>query len=126
MKKELITLADYVGQTLALIFISPTCGHCRPLIPQLESLGPKARASGVELVFVSDAEIDQTQAYIQELNITLLVLSAPRQSNRFLEDYKVFGVPTYVVIDTQGKVKASGHPNDPSWKEISDKWGKEA
>jgi len=122
MGNERVTLGDYAGRTLAMVFISPTCGHCRPIIPQVEALGPKAKRSGVELTFVCDAEIDQTQAYIQELNITLPVLSAPRQSNHFLEYYKVNGVPAYVLINTQGKVEAFGHPEDLEWKRVSDKW----
>src|SRR5215208_5806177 len=45
LQNERVTLANYAGRTLAMVFISPTCSHCRPIIPQVESLGPKAKDS---------------------------------------------------------------------------------
>lgn len=125
LKGERVTLADYAGRVLALVFVSPTCGRCRQDIPKLEILEPKARQLGVELILVSDADIAQTQAYVQELNITLPVLSAPRQVNRFFDDYKAGGVPFCAVIDAQGKIQASGVLGNQHWNEFSDKWEKE-
>jgi len=123
LKGERVTLADYSGNFLVLVFVSPTCGHCRKAIPGLENLESKIQKSGNKLIIVIDSEIAEAQAYVQENNITSPVLVA-LPANHFLQDYKIDGVPMYVIVNPEGKVKASGVIDDPNWKELSDKWEK--
>jgi peroxiredoxin len=122
---EQVALADFAGRGLALVFVSPNCSHCRPHIPILENLGPKAKRYGTELILVCDADIDKTRAYVQELNITLPVLSAPRQTNPFFEEYKAGGVPFYAIIDNQGKILASGGLGNLNWEKFIELWKNE-
>src|SRR5437899_6166907 len=39
-----VTLADYAGRSVALVFLSTTCQPCRDRLPTLEKLGPQMRA----------------------------------------------------------------------------------
>jgi peroxiredoxin len=121
---ETVTLADYSGQHTAFIFVSPACGPCRTAIPRYEALVPKARLSNTELVLVSTADADQTQAFVNELNITMPVIVAPRATNNFQEDYRLSATPSYCLVDVQGAVVSSGYPSFDGgpWKALVDKW----
>jgi peroxiredoxin len=121
---EQVTFSDYVGRSLALIFISPDCGICNKKIPQLNALEPQARQSGTELVLICNADVDQTRDYVQKYNITPPILSAPRQTNPFFENYKAIGVPFYTIVDHQGLVQATSALGDPRWEEITRRWVK--
>lgn len=123
---ERISLADYPGCSMALVFVSPDCGICHKHIPMLNRLAPKAEQSGTKFFLISDADTGQTQTYVQEYSITAPILSAPSQANPFFEDYKTNGVPSYAILDQQGLILASNALGDPLWNEITDGWGKEA
>jgi len=122
---EQVTLANYRGHALVLVFVSPTCGYCRQYIPELEAMNHKVERSDIQIILVSDSEITQTQTYAEELSITLPIISAPRSVSTFLADYKIGGVPFYVMIDSDQRVLSSGVLNDPRWRELSNKWRKE-
>lgn len=119
---ERTTVVDYAHRKFILVFISPTCGHCRPHIPVLEVLQPKAKKYGIELVLVSDSEMEATQAYVRELNTSLPVLVAPRETNTFLTDYKIGGVPMYTIVDENSKIKGGGLLGDSLWKSTTEGW----
>lgn len=90
-----ITLATYAQREVAFVFIEPTCGPCREALPSYEVLGPKAAQSGVDLVLVSMAHAEQTQRFVNEFDIQLPVLVAPRESNTFMQGYKLSTAPSY-------------------------------
>jgi len=119
-----VTLATYAQRTVALVFVEPTCGPCREALPSYEALGPKATQSGVDLVLVSMADAEQTRRFVNEFNIQLPVLFAPRESNSFMQDYKLSTTPSYCLIDQQGKVQATGFTNLKAgkWKALAESW----
>src|SRR5689334_17709072 len=46
---QAMRLDDYAGRSIAFIFVSPACGHCRLEMPMLVKLAPLARkTAGVE------------------------------------------------------------------------------
>jgi peroxiredoxin len=124
LKDEKVTLNNYLGRQTAFLFISPTCGPCRQDMPGFEALQPKAAHSGVELVLVSSGGSRETQAFIEELNVTLPVLIAPPPESSFFSDYKVLATPFYSVIDAKGNVQVTGHPSLEwgGWKALAEEW----
>lgn len=118
------SLADYVGRNTAFLFVSPGCAPCREAIPLYNVLGPKATEAGVDLVLVSIADAPATKALVEEMNIRLPVLVAPRGSNSFAAVYKATGTPSYCLVDAQGKVVGSGHPSleHGEWKKMVFSW----
>jgi peroxiredoxin len=122
---EKVTLASYSGHQTAFIFISPTCGPCRIAIPRYESLIPKARQFNTELVLVSIVDSNETKAFVEELDVSMPILVAPRTTNSFQVDYKLSSTPSYCLIDEYGKVKSSGYPSFEgagAWKELVEPW----
>lgn len=118
-----VTLADFDGRPLALVFMSPTCSPCMERLPELEALGPKARRSGVELVLVYKTDLAETRAAVGEHGITLPALAAPETSNPFWQDYMVAGTPFYCVLDEDRKVLSTGLFG-PEWRRLTQEWSR--
>jgi peroxiredoxin len=114
-----VTLEDYSKQAMLLVFIAPHCGACEDILPSLNTIGPQMMET--ELVLVSDSSIEDARTLAKEHNITLPLLSAPRQKNSFFTDYKVRGTPTYYLINARGQIQATGYPNENNaqWKQLT-------
>lgn len=102
------TLADYVDQAIALIFVSPTCQPCRERLPMLQKAAIEARTSGVEFVLVSDGSPEETQIWKQEVDVQFPVLVATQGQNSFFQDYQVTSTPTFCLLGPGGKVGGAG------------------
>lgn len=105
---DLVTLAQYTGQQLALIFISPTCKPCVEKLPDLEALAPKAKQHGVTLLLVYKANAKETRASVTEHGITLPILISSKSEHSLWRNYKVGGTPFYCVLDASHKVVSTG------------------
>jgi len=116
-----VTLATYARQAVAFVFTSPNCPGCVERIPELEALGPQARRHGVELVLVNAAGEAETQALVEEHQIKLPVLVAPRDSSPFAQDYKAIVTPFYCLVDEEGKVQSTGLFG-VEWEEVTRQW----
>jgi peroxiredoxin len=119
-----VTLATYAQHAVVFVFVEPTCEPCREALPGYEALGPKAVQSGVDFILVSMANAEQTRRFVNEFNIQLPILVAPRESNSFMQDYKLSTAPSYCFIDRQGKIQATGFTNLKAgkWKALADTW----
>lgn len=124
LQGELVDLKTYAGRSVAFIFVSPQCRPCREELPRYETLFPKARSAGVELVLVSNEDDQLTRAFAEEFAIRLPVLAAPHQSNPFTKDYKINGTPSFCLVDPAGVVQAGGFPSEKfgRWKELAEAW----
>jgi peroxiredoxin len=120
---QIITLENFNGGDIALVFISP-CDACRKIIPQIEASYPKAFDAGVQMVLISDAREEATRAFVNELKISLPVLIAPHDSNPFWEDYNITGRPAYCLISKEGKIISVGFPSTKwgDWRSLVDLW----
>lgn len=124
LQGETVTLANYTGRAVAYVFVSPTCGPCREMVPQYEALAANAARANVSLVLVSAADTAETQAFADEFKIRLPVLVAPPDHNPFIKDYNIPGTPFYCFIDADGKVQARGYPSMEwgKWKTLTTAW----
>lgn len=112
------TLADYLGQAVALIFVSPSCQPCRESLPMLQRTAAEARASGVEFVLVSGGTLEETQDWDEEVDMQLPLLIATQAQNPFFQDYQITSTPTFCLLASDGKVRGSNivGQNFDSWK----------
>ncbi len=118
------TLAAYTGRSTVFIFVAPECQPCQELLPALERIRSQASSHGAELVLICDGNEEQTQTLVEQMQIRLPILLAPRKDHSFFKDYQVLGTPAYYLLNRQGKIEAAGHPNqyDPAWKRLLDAW----
>lgn len=121
---ENITLATYTGREVAFVFVSPGCKPCDEALPSYEAASAVAACANIDFVLVSIVDVNLTRRYIEEKAITLPVLVAPRRSNAFMDAYHLSGTPSYCVIDTQGKVQASGFATITfrPWQNLVESW----
>ena len=119
-----INLSTFANQAVTFIFVSPNCQPCREALPTYESLYSKAKLLEIKLVLVVSSDIIRTQAFVNELNINLPVIVAPRETNTFLEDYNVRGTPSYCLIDETGTAQSAGFAssNSADWNGIVTSW----
>lgn len=124
-------LDDYAGRSIAFIFVSPACGHCRLEMPMLVKLAPLARKNvGVEMILVSDWGPVVTQQWLDAIrdedgvDVTLPVLVAPRGKTDFLDDYNPRSMtPAFCLLSAQGTVQqATGFIPSPAWSKLKRTW----
>lgn len=113
-----VTLTDYAGKSLALIFISPTCKPCLEKLPSLNKISQRARSFGLELVLVNIASKDETKTLVQQQEIILPTFIAPPKRNSLMRDYKVAGTPFFCVVNEERKIASTGFLG-PAWDEYT-------
>ena len=125
-----IRLDNYAGHSVAFIFISPACGHCRLEMPVLTKLAPLAKKNAdVEIILVSDWGPIVTEQWLAALqsedgvDVQLPIVVAPRGKTDFLDDYNPEGrTPSFCLLDAQSKVQARGEIPSMQWKQLKRSW----
>ena len=121
-----VTLEDYAGRSSVFVVVSPGCTPCREIIPKVDALTPHAQRAGDDIIFLSVGDVESTRELVAEMDIASPVIVVPRLSSTFMDDYKLSGTPSFVRIDRQGKLEATGYPTDlEQWKKIVDRWDSE-
>ena len=127
---QAVRLDDFVGRSVAFLFVSPACGHCRMEMPLFLKLAPLAKKyADVELILVSDWGPVITQQWLSDMrtedgvDVTLPILVAPRGKSDFLDDYNPKKMtPGFCLIDAQGNVQALGQIPSPEWSKLKRIW----
>lgn len=98
-----ISLSDYRGRQVLLVFSDPDCGPCQDLAPLLEQMH---RNSGdLAVVMISRGDLEANRAKVQEYGLTFPV--ALQRKWEISRAYGMFSTPIGYLIDESG-VLASG------------------
>jgi peroxiredoxin len=97
-----LSLADYRGRRVLLVFSDPECGPCDQLAPQLERLHRERADLQVLMVSRRDPEANRRKA--AELGLTFPV--ALQKSWEVSLRYGIFATPVGYLIDEQGIIAA--------------------
>jgi peroxiredoxin len=121
---EIVTHATYAKQPTLFVFISTHCKPCRELLPTINRLNSGTQRAGVELVLVSSDNLADTQMLVNDMQIQVPTLVAPRSNNAFFDDFKITGTPAYCYVDEEGKVQSAGYPGPhlSKWKALTAAW----
>jgi peroxiredoxin len=94
-----VSLADYSGRRVLLVFSDPECGPCMELLPRLDAA---ARLSDVPVLVISRGGIDANRRKLAEARSTLTVaLQAHWEISRL---YATFSTPIAYLVDEQGRI----------------------
>ena len=97
-----LSLAEYRGQKVLLVFSDPNCGPCDVLAPQLEQA--HRRSGDVQVLMVSRGEEAANRAKMAEHALTFpVVLQRQWEISR---DYAMFATPVAYLIDENGVIAA--------------------
>jgi peroxiredoxin len=98
-------LAEHRGKVVLMNFWATWCPPCLEEMPALERLWQRQRSAAFTLVAISlDANANLARPYVAERRFTFLVALDPRLE--VANAYGVRALPTTVVIDRQGTVRA--------------------
>ncbi len=93
-----LSLDDYRGRSVLLVFSDPNCGPCDLLSPQLEQLS--RRTPGIQVLMVSRGDADANRAKAAQHGLTFpVVLQRQWEVSR---DYAMFATPVAYLIDEDG------------------------
>jgi peroxiredoxin len=98
----LVSLDDYRGQRVLVVFSDPHCGPCNEVAPRLARLYAAARASGIELVMVSRGDREANARKCADHGIEFPVLIQPGW--RVSKQYGIFETPVAFLVDEEGLI----------------------
>ena len=102
-----VSLRDFQGRKVVLVFWASWCPDCRAEVPALKELQAKSDPRKVAFVAVSfDRTKDAWEKYVKENEMTGVQLfeSAPRKESFVNGAYHVKWIPSLYLIDEKGKV----------------------
>jgi peroxiredoxin len=93
-----LSLSDYQGRKVLLVFSDPNCGPCDQLAPQLEQLA--RRTAAVQVLMVSKGEPEANRAKAAQHGLTFPILL--QQQWEVSKQYAKFATPIGYLIDEEG------------------------
>ena len=99
-----LSLADFAGRKVLLLFVQSGCGPCHDIAPELNRL--VARKGELQVLVVNNSEPKQAQEYAREVNARFPVLIQNKWS--VSKQYEVFATPFAFLIDERGVIGAKG------------------
>lgn len=107
LKGETITLESYKGKYVLLDFWASWCGDCRRETPALIELYNTYHSKGLEVLGISfDHEADKLAAAVEKFQIPWPQVSELKKwkETAINEAYQVKWIPSFYIIDPEGKV----------------------
>jgi peroxiredoxin len=103
-----LSLADYRGKPLVLVFWFTGCAEWRSEVPLLKELYAKYRDGGVEMIGISlDDEPEKVKPFITEKGMSWPQLCDGKTDEGAIPKlYNVTGAPDVFVIDRAGNIAA--------------------
>lgn len=102
------TLENLKGKYIYIDLWATWCGPCRQEIPFLQKVEEQYKGKNIEFVSISiDATKDQSKwnKFVLEKQLGGIQLLADNEwESKFVKDYGVQGVPTFILIDPNGKI----------------------
>lgn len=125
-----ISDARLAGRPVAYLFVSPSCDHCRDLLPMVDELGALAgRVARVQLILVADAGPTRVRSWLETvaeedgLRLAVPVLAAPLSRSTMTVDYNPPGVlPYFCLVDETGLVVDRGTVGGADWDRVVATW----
>ncbi len=103
MEGEFVSLTDFEGKYVYIDFWATWCAPCMKSMRMMDMMYPKYRDS-IEFVSISvDKNMDKAKRFVdkEEYEWTFLHFNGNEQLK---EDYEVLAIPTYYLIDPNGKL----------------------
>lgn len=111
------SLSDFRGQLVYLDFWASWCGPCRREIPHLKKLKEAYKGKPIAIIAISiDDDMAAWEKMVKDQELGGYQLHAEKAwLSDAAQQYQVYGVPTFVLIDGEGKIieYPATRPSDP-------------
>jgi len=98
-----VSLADFAGQRLLLVFASPHCPACREMYPHLKAFS--AENPEIQVVMISNGTAEENRRLVEEQGFGFPVLL---WEDAVAGAYRVPGTPFFYVVDGEGVIVGEG------------------
>ena len=103
-----ISLSNYRGKPVLLVFWSSLSKSARRGMPEVQKLHEELKDMGIVILGVSlDGDKSSAEKFVKENGITFQNLYGPEKTFKMASDYGLRGLPTMFVISRNGTVKGS-------------------
>jgi len=99
-----VNLSQFKGKVVLLNFWASWCIPCRSEMPTIELLHRQYKDKGLIVLGIDDEESQKQATFLQKFGLTFASLVESKRQASSL--YGVGGIPTTVLIDQQGRIKA--------------------
>ncbi len=100
-----ISLHDFSGRKVLLVFTQSGCSPCQKIVPELNRLGPDE-----QVLVVNNGGVEATQKWSTEVGARFPVLAQDQFS--ISKKYQVFATPFAFLIDAKGVIVSKGIINN--------------
>jgi peroxiredoxin len=97
-----VSLEDYRGRRVLLVFSDPHCGPCDELIPELSRLNREDRDDGFALIMISRGDVEENRLKVQEHGVEFPVLLQHRW--KVSMEYGILAMPVAYLVDGHGVI----------------------
>jgi thiol-disulfide isomerase/thioredoxin len=121
VNRKQVSLADFKGKVVYLDLWASWCGPCLKEMPYMEALKQKYKNKAVEMIAISiDTDINKWLAKIASMKLqgVQLIDSKGSENSKIAKDYKIHGVPHYILIDKNGRISSAFAPRPSSGAQI--------
>lgn len=98
-----VTLDQFRGRRLLLVFFDPQCGFCQQMAPQVAEMQRQGTSGLPALLFVSTGDSETNRRLFAEHRIDAVV-GLQQQQREVLTRYQATGTPTGYLIDEHGAI----------------------
>jgi len=125
IKGNQISLSDFNGSYVYVDVWATWCGPCKKEIPYLAALEEEYHDQNIVFLSVSIDEEEDKQDWmkmIEEKEMGGVQLFASGWSSQITKDYKINGIPRFMLFDTEGNILnvRATRPSDPNTRKLFD------
>lgn len=113
IKDNKISLSDYKGKPVMLFFWATWCPYCVRELPRLSMEYDNLKSRGISVLAVNIGEKkDKVQRFMDNNKLAFPVLLD--SDSKVANEYGLVGIPTFIFIDSQGKItyQSNGFPEN--------------
>ena len=116
------SLSDFKGKLVYVDVWATWCRPCLAEIPALKALHDKLKGKNIEFVSISiDEDKEAWRKAVKERELKGVQLIADKAfESQFIQDYGISQIPTFLIIDKDGKIVSPNapRPSDPDIEKI--------
>ena len=103
-----VSLSDFNNGRVLLFFWTTWCPYCRDELKQLNAQASQLEKDGLAVLPINVGESkSKVENFLKSRNLTLRVFLD--EDSSVSQGFDLLGVPTYILIDTQGIIRSKEH-----------------